>query len=73
MSRQFQIPGGQYLNKETAAREFQIPGGVYLGDPTWPFDEAIAPDGVTLTNMAGAYTDIDEEPNTPDASWLTAT
>lgn len=39
-------------------------------DDAWEFTEAVRPNGVTLTNLTGAYTDIDDDPGNPDASWL---
>lgn len=34
---------------------------------------SIPPDGVaTNTNLAGAYTDVDDDPDAPDAAWMTA-
>lgn len=37
----------------------------------WTFDEAIQPNGVTLTNLTGAYTGITDDPRSHDANWLT--
>lgn len=36
----------------------------------WPFDESLHPNAVTLTNLTGAYTDIDEDPSVKDGAWL---
>ena len=38
----------------------------------WPFDQALYPTAVTLTNLTGAATDIDDDPSTPDGNWLLA-
>lgn len=70
-TRQAQIPGGPYVNLDND-REAQLPGYAFL-DNYWQFTESIRPTGVTLTNLSGAYTDIDDDPGTPDASWLTET
>ena len=51
-----------------------LPGALLTGpDPTFTFDESIYPNAVTLVHLSGAYTDIDESPDTPDGSWLTVT
>jgi len=39
----------------------------------WTFDESVAPNGVTLTRLQGAYTAITDSPDTPDGNWLTRT
>jgi hypothetical protein len=33
-TRQYQIPGGQYVNETTDTWEYQIPGGPYLNETT---------------------------------------
>lgn len=51
----------------------QDPPVTYFFPSGWAFDESIYPNGVSLTQLAGAYTDIDESPDAPDGNWLTAT
>lgn len=46
--------------------------GFAFEDPVWPFDQSVRPNVVTLTNLTGAYTDIDDDPSSPDAAWLLA-
>jgi len=41
-ARQFQIPGGGYINEEEGGREYQLPGVGYFNDET----VAEAPTGV---------------------------
>jgi hypothetical protein len=73
---QRQIPGGPFVN-ETSTAQRMIPGWLYINEivasVAWTFDEAVRPNAVTLTNLAGAYTDIDDDPTTPDANWLVKT
>lgn len=38
-----------------------------------PAESVILPEGARLTRLAGAYTDITDDPNSPDANWLTVT
>ena len=39
--------------------------------PAWLFDESVRPNALSLTNLSGAYADIDDDPSSPDAAWLT--
>ena len=69
------IPGAPFVtNLSVITGQFvlPIPGAPFL-NIIWDFDEAVLPNAVTLTNLAGAETDIDENPDTPDGGWLTAT
>jgi hypothetical protein len=71
---------GQQPTATTSANQWITAGAgtvVHLGQqPTtaidWPFDQALYPTAVTLTGLTGAYTDIDEDPSTPDGNWLMA-
>jgi hypothetical protein len=37
----------------------------------WMFNESLQPNGVSLTHLSGAYTNITDNPSSPDANWLT--
>jgi hypothetical protein len=46
----------------------------FLSNTTWPVPtyQTLFPDAVlTQTNLTGAVTDIDEDPDNPDALWMT--
>lgn len=57
------------LIRKAPNRVFSLPAP----DVVWPFTESIYPNAVSLTNLTGASTDIDESPDSADANWLTAT
>jgi len=71
---------GQQPTATTSANQWITAGAgtvVHLGQqPTtaiaWPFDQALYPTAVSLTGLTGAYTDIDDDPSTPDGNWLMA-
>lgn len=46
----------------------------FLFTPTWPVPaySRLAPDAaLTQTNLGGTVADIDEDPDSPDANWMT--
>jgi len=47
-----------------------LPAGVVYASPD---TERLAPDGetFTLTNLSGVYTNVDDDPDSPDGEWLT--
>lgn len=55
-------------------QEFRVLMRKNATGPSGGGSQNLAPDGsvFTLTNLSGAYTDVDESPDSPDGLWLTA-
>jgi len=66
-------PSGWVQESGTGIARATPSGWLQEQSPTFTFDESIYPNAVTLVHLSGAYTDIDESPDTPDGSWLTVT